>query len=342
MNSLRCFFCKFERPIFLSRTGSDYLPKRYARLTSVAAACVFLFSCELARIDRYDPGISFNFSYILGILLAGCVTPNRIAFANPADGDYELFTMNEDGSDVIQLTNNAFTDTFPSWSPDGKQLVFQSSRTGVQGLYLINADGTNERPLLVDSNANQDPVFAPDGRGIYFDSNRNSGSLDIFYLDLSTSSLTQLTNTAGAYDNYSPSVSPGSDYIYMVTTSLGNDDIARMNFDGSGFSMIVTDSFTDTEPSVAPDGSYFVFTADRDGNQEIYTAAPDGTGQTDFTNNAGNDNDASFKPDGARIVFSSDMNPSDLEIYTIAPNGSGLTMLTNNSIIDNNAAWSCQ
>ena len=54
--------------------------------------------------------------------------------------------MNADGSDVRRLTSNEANDSVPTWSPDGKQIAFTSSREGGTA-YVLNADGTEESSL---------------------------------------------------------------------------------------------------------------------------------------------------------------------------------------------------
>src|SRR5215211_8725687 len=59
-------------------------------------------------------------------------------------GDYEIFTMNKDGTGVTQLTNNTADDTSPSFSDDGSVVVFTSERDGNQEIYVMNSNGTDE------------------------------------------------------------------------------------------------------------------------------------------------------------------------------------------------------
>ncbi len=73
---------------------------------------------------------------------------SRILFAANHDGDLEIYVVNADGSDQLQLTENGKQDFFPSWSPDGETIVFSSDRTGAVELYLMDADGANQRPLI--------------------------------------------------------------------------------------------------------------------------------------------------------------------------------------------------
>ena len=50
--------------------------------------------------------------------------------------------MNGDGSSPTRLTNNAYADFDPSWSPDGSKLAFDSDRVGNREIYSMNSDGT--------------------------------------------------------------------------------------------------------------------------------------------------------------------------------------------------------
>ena len=75
---------------------------------------------------------------------------NEIVFISDRDGDYELFTMNADGSDQKQITFNNEKDVLPSWSPEGNRIAFSSYRFGKKDkgdIFLINRDGNNELKL---------------------------------------------------------------------------------------------------------------------------------------------------------------------------------------------------
>src|SRR5438094_10501278 len=62
--------------------------------------------------------------------------------------------MNADGSAPRRLTNDPGTDTDPTWSPDGKQIAFATTRDGNAEVYIMNADGS--APTRLTNNAASD------------------------------------------------------------------------------------------------------------------------------------------------------------------------------------------
>ena len=93
----------------------------------------------------------------------------RIAFTSNRDGDYEIFTMAIDGTDVKQLTKNTFMDLDPSWAPGRTKIAFSSNRDGNTDLWLMNRDGSSQANLTQTTNqAFLGGDWAPDGTRIAY------------------------------------------------------------------------------------------------------------------------------------------------------------------------------
>jgi Tol biopolymer transport system component len=104
-----------------------------------------------------------------------------------AKTEADVWKMRPSGSEIENLTpNTPGFDGFPSFSGDGKQIVFCSARDGGLDLYLMKADGSNVRRLTNDRANNLFPVFSPASNQIAFASNRdnpNANIFDIYLLD---------------------------------------------------------------------------------------------------------------------------------------------------------------
>ena len=114
------------------------------------------------------------------LLAQRLVRPNRM----------ELWVMNADGSGQHQITQLGGANFGPSWTPDGKRIIFSSNykqpRTGNFDLFLVSLDGTGLEQLTSHATFDGFPMFSPDGRSIVWASNRHEakpGETNLFIAD---------------------------------------------------------------------------------------------------------------------------------------------------------------
>ena len=93
---------------------------------------------------------------------------NKIVFCAFRDGRDNISTMNSNGGNISQLTNNGIKNQTPVWSPNGKKIAFASNRSGTFQIYAMNADGSAQRQLTRGKESHLSPTFSPDGRQIAF------------------------------------------------------------------------------------------------------------------------------------------------------------------------------
>ncbi len=173
----------------------------------------------------------------------------RIAFESYARGDLDLWVMNADGTQAIDLTPNEKThDYAPAWSPDGKWIAFTSWRTGTQQLFVVNADCTRNcvATNLSQSKINdQQPAWSPDGKQLAFVSDRD-GQRAIYVADFATTSLKNIRRVTFSGWDDQPTWSPDGQWIAFVSARPTRQPIYITAADGSGIPRLVENSPTMT------------------------------------------------------------------------------------------------
>ena len=87
------------------------------------------------------------------------------------EGNRELYLMNPDGSESVNITNHRADDVSGTWSPTGEQILFASDRDrsfGSWDLYLMDPDGSNVQPVFEKSEERRAPEWSPDGKHIAY------------------------------------------------------------------------------------------------------------------------------------------------------------------------------
>ena len=92
----------------------------------------------------------------------------KVVFSSNRDGNWDIWTMNPDGSDPVNLTRDPAVDLHPAWSPTGEQILFTSFREEGKesSLYLMDADGNHIRKALDNWYSRAAATWAPDGKRI--------------------------------------------------------------------------------------------------------------------------------------------------------------------------------
>ena len=214
------------------------------------------------------------------------MTSGLMAFSSNRDGDWEIFVMNPDGTNLRQLTHNHRYDRDPSWSPDGAQIAFTSSRDGDEEIFVMNADGTDQRQLTSNHHADSAPSWAPDGAQITFQSTRD-GDAEIFVMNADGTIPRQLTKNT--HHDTDPSWSPDGTQIDFTSYREGDAEIFLMNADGTILRQLTDNNHYHAAPAWSPDGAQIAFQRWGDGNYDVYLMNADGTAQRKLTNKQGSD-----------------------------------------------------
>ena len=233
----------------------------------------------------------------------------KIVFASNADGDWDIYTVNPDGSGLQNRTNDSSdTDWRPRWSPDGSQIVFQSDRDLDLDfdIYTMDADGSNVFNVTQDTEgapaaSDRMPDWSPDGSKIVFVSDRGT-DLDIYTID--SAGLGPVIPLTGGQGNHSgPVWSPDGSQIAF---SRGPHDIWRMDSGGGNEFQLSYGTTGDEEPAWSPDGLSILFGRKVPGGKRLFTVdaavGERGAPAVEYTTDGYNEY-PQWSPDGAEFVF---------------------------------------
>jgi len=192
-----------------------------------------------------------------------------IAFRSNRDdnGEIYLLQMPDAGEDIVideleltRLTDDPAWDSDPDWSPDGSQIVFESTRDGNWEIYRMPFSGKNfpeedDYPNVVrltdDAGNNWAPAWSPDGRRIAFTTDRD-GNNEIYVMDADGSQLVNLTNNPA--DDRMPTWSPDSQNIAFISNRDDNYEIYIMDEDGKNLVNVTRSPYDEYVPNCAPEG----------------------------------------------------------------------------------------
>ena len=233
----------------------------------------------------------------------------RVVFTASAGGSADIYVTGEDGSNPVAVVTHPATDSDPSLSPDGSQLLFVSDRLGAgqRDVFVQPMSGGTPTPVASGGFWDSDPEWAPDGSRFAFTSNRD-GQFDIFvssFVDGEVSIPVNLTGGDGRDDGF-PTWSPdGSTIAFRSSTPGGNEDIYSIPSAGGVPTRLTEDAGNDTSPSWSPDGTRIAFASNRAGTSgyDVFVMDTAGNGEARLTTTTGNDWFPEWSGDGRNLFF---------------------------------------
>jgi Tol biopolymer transport system component len=258
----------------------------------------------------------------------------KIAFASDRDGNFEIYSMNPDGTDQVRLTQNGEYDDHPYWSPDGQSIAFVSQRPN--GQFVINrmrADGSNKALVThIDGSVRSNWMrisWSPQGDRIAFF--EQSGHIVLVNGD--GSDRQTLPNVIGDFPAFSPD---GARMIFRnLDPNLSRHSFYTVKLDGSDLLRFPTPTSYDQiswQPQWSNVGTKITFAfLDWDINGHIAVLDADGTGFRDLGGGCNGKGECSyrenpsFSPDDRKIVFNKWWADQPKKIATIGLDGRGYT-----------------
>ncbi|RLE18285.1 MAG: hypothetical protein DRJ65_21610 [Acidobacteria bacterium] len=275
----------------------------------VEARLVDLVSGDLAFAKRYRAGISatsvtaHTIANDLVQAFTGRPGPflSRIAFVSDRSGHPELWMMNWDGAEPRQLTKHGSIALAPTWSPDGRHLVFTSFLRGTPALYLLTPAEGYLKLLWDKGGVNSSAAFSPDGKTIAFASSVD-GNVDIWVMPTEGGKGHRLT-TAKAIDTQ-PTWAPNGRQIAFTSARSGSPQIYQMDAEGTNVRRLTFGGGFHDEATFSEDGMRIVCTTKVGAVFQLATVDII-TGKRTVIPGPGSNESPTFSPDGSMIAFES-------------------------------------
>ena len=242
----------------------------------------------------------------------GAAANSKIAYTQSSAGGQAsggLYVVNPDGSGKRRVVETAGHAT-PSWSPDGRRIVFQT-RSG-PGLTVVNADGSGLQRLTIGTR----PAWSPDGQRIAFGRADKKYRVGVYVMNADGSEQRRLVRH-GTDPRWSPD-GRSIAFVRRATLDGFNYDIYVVDGEGGPARSLTRSPAYENDPAWSPDGRRIAFVRGND----IWLMNADGSGQRRLTNGAAHDRAPSWSPDGRTIAFDRRVG-SIHEIYVMNVDGSG-------------------
>lgn len=199
--------------------------------------------------------------------------------------DFDIFVADKKGKLKQQLTNSPGYDAEGTVSPDGKKIVFTSTRSGDLELWTMDIDGKNQKQITTGLGYDGGAFFSPDSKQLVFRASRPKTEEEI--------------------KEY-------KDFLKQNIVAPTNMEIYTCNVDGSDLKQVTKLGKANWAPFFSPDGSKIIFSSNHASQKgydfQLYMINKDGTGLEQITTESVFNAFPMFSPDGTKLVWSSNRN----------------------------------
>ena len=262
---------------------------------------------------------------------------SRLTYVSTAGGRFkEIHVSHLDGTEKFQVTNNRTINLSPSWTPDGRSILYSSFKDRVQTLFLFELYSGKEIKFSPRVGRLISGKVSPDGKSVAA-TLESGGTSNVYLLDLNGNVVRKLTEETGIA--VSPSWSPDGRQIVYVSDRAGSPQIYVFDV-GSGKSRRLTYSGSyNTSPEWSPKGDKVVYTGRVGSRFVIFSISAEGGDPRKLTSESSDSEDATWSPDGRFIAFSSNRG-GKYQLYMMQATGENQRRLTGSGGDDTKPSWS--
>ncbi len=259
---------------------------------------------------------------------------SKIAYVRETSSGKELYLCDYDGYNPQQITFDKTINLSPSWSADGKKLIYTSYKSGTPDLWELQLETGKAKKLAHFKGINVAARYNPKGNLIALTLSVDADP-EIYVINSNGGNPKRLTYSLGIES--SPTWSPNGKQIAFTSDRTGSPQIYVMDSDGSNVRRLTYGLSYCDSPAWSPNGDKIAFVSREPGGFQIYTIDITGENPVRLTD-LGNNENPSWSADGYHLSFASNRT-GKFEIYIMNWDGSYQTRITGGGG-NSSPAWS--
>jgi TolB protein len=226
----------------------------------------------------------------------------KIAFVQVQGQNKEIYMVDFDGSNPVQVTHENSISLSPSWSRDGGLLAYTCFKEDGPKLFVKNVFDGSQRLLAGFPGLNITPAWRPGGSELAATLSKD-GNPNIYLVSSSGAVISKLVDSWSI--DVSPTWSPDGRQLAYVSSESGSPQIYVLNVASGQKRRLTYKGSYNTSPRWSPKGDWIAYSGASGGRHNLFIISPNGGEGKQLTNGEGNNECPTWSPDGRLLAFSS-------------------------------------
>ncbi len=329
-------------------------------ISSATGSGYAITNAQMSQAGEYTVLVSNTWGAVTSVAARLTVTQpgfRQVVFHSNRGGNYALWRMWDDGTQLHQLTTNATDEVYPSVSPDGQQIAYLRVVAGGVEFRVMGADGANDHLVtsLSDPYAPSVAAWFPDNSGLVVCYGTTcstrayklalDGSSMALFLDPAVVGKAEVNWLTFSQDGTKVTWS-AADGCWSPTYEIYTAPYSAGTINTNAIIQVTANGNSDIHPAFSPDGSKVVFSratgpSGYDAPNHVLIKNSDGTGTETWVADALYDGlSPAWSPGGGILLAGCPTaDGASNNIYLVNPDGSGLSRLTDGGFNEGGAQW---